>query len=123
MKTQKQLPEYTWEELLDYRNKILQEQENLEAAISVIKDEVIQRLDAEKIEGKVVGDQAISIRKNYTCEKDVAESLGAITVITQKRIDVKLLKELHFKGVEIPGLVITKTPIITQVKSSKEENS
>lgn len=121
---EKSLSEYTWQELLDYRIKVLQEIENLEAAVSVVKDEIVERLASEGIEGKIVGDSAISLRTSYTCPKDTAEQLGAITTITQKRIDVKLLKELYLKKVEIPGLVISKTPIISEVKKDKDtENS
>ncbi len=117
----KDFSKLSWEALLQEREKLLAIQEEAEAALSVLKEQIVLNLATEGIEGKVVGDMAISLRTTYSCPKEVAESLGAITTITQKRIDVKMLKTLYLKKVEIERLVITKTPIILPVK--KEENA
>lgn len=118
------LSELSWEELMEFRAKIIQEQENLEAAVSVIKDEMVARLEEEGMDGKIVGDKTISIRTSYTTDKETARELGAIKTVTSERIDVAMIKALYFKKVEIPNLQIIKSPAVLDVirKPKEEEN-
>lgn len=113
------ISELTWDQLLTRREAVITLQEELEAELSVIKDEIVSRLDEEKINGKIVGDKNISVRTVYSTDKETAKELGAITVSTSERVNTTIIKELFQKGIEIKNLQITKTPLVTEVK--KEE--
>ncbi len=113
------ISELTWDQLLARREAVIALQEELEAELSVVKDEIVARLDEEKINGKIVGDKNISVRTVYSTDKETAKELGAITVSTSERVNTTIIKELFQKGIEIKNLQITKTPLVTEVR--KEE--
>ena len=111
----------TWEDLLTLREKILSEQEELEAHLQIIKEEILLRLDEEKVQGKIVGSKNISVRTVYTTDKEIARELGAITTVTQERINTGVIKELYLKGIEIKNLQVNRIPLITEIR--KEEKN
>jgi len=111
------ITELSWENLLARREAVLSVMENLEAEISVIKDEILARLAGEGIEGKIVGDKNVSLRTTYTLtDRDVARELGCLKVIQQERIDNSMVKKMVLEGIKNPAIQINKTPIITEVK-------
>lgn len=118
--------EYTWEEIIAFREQLLAKQEEIEATISVLRDEIILKLDADGTpDGRIVGEKSISVRTTYTTDKDTAKELGAIKTFTTERIDTGLIKAMYLKGAKIPNLQINKIPqILDVVKKQKEtENS
>lgn len=121
MNTQKLPSEMSWTELMEYRESILQQQEELEATISVIKDEMLAKLKEEGINGKPVGDKTISLRVSYTTDKDTAKELGAIKVVTQERIDVSMIKALVQKGVTVPNLQTIESVMVTDINRKPKE--
>lgn len=109
-------PPTTWEDLLLQREKLLAVQEEIEAAISVLRDEMLLKLEQDGTpDGKVVGDKTISVRTTYTTDKDTARELGAIKVSTMERIDTGLIKALHLKGVPVKNLQINRIPQVNDV--------
>ncbi len=113
-------PEKRLEEMLFMREGLLAKQEEIEAHLEVLKDEIVRTLEEEKVSGKVVGNQSISIVTSYTTSKETAKSLGLIKTITQERIDTTGVKSLVMQGVTVPNLVVTKTPRITQIVKGGE---
>lgn len=105
--TQTQIIEQGFDQLLDSYLKALQQQEELEAAISVIKDEMITRLDAEKVKGKVVGGYSVTkvTRVNFRPTIEQARELAATKIV--ESLDTAALKRLHDEGVEIPNTSVT----------------
>ncbi len=81
--------------------------EELEAAMSVIKDEMITRLDAENVKGKVVGDYQVTkvTRVNFRPTLEEARELAATKTVEQ--IDTQALKRLYDGGAEIPAVSLS----------------
>lgn len=108
------------EELLDSYLKAMHEQEQLEAAISVIKDEMIQRLDSEKVKGKVVGEYTVTkvTRVNFKPTIEQARELAATKTV--ESIDTQALKRLHDQGIEIPNTTTTSFVMVKILENFKE---
>ena len=114
--TTKEIPLLDMVELLQQYLKYQQLQEELEAAMSVIKDEMITRLDAENVKGKVVGDYQVTkvTRVNFRPTLDQARELAATKTVEQ--IDTQALKRLYDQGAEIPNTSVTTFVMVKPVE-------
>ena len=94
--------------------------EEIEASMTVIKDEMVNRLDAENVKGKIVGDYSVSkvTRLNFRPTIDQARELAATKTV--ESIDTQALKRLHDSGVEIPN---TTTTTFVMVKAVEQPTS
>lgn len=119
MNNEKPLSEYTWEQLLEYREKFVTQQEEIEAGLDVLKKEMLIRLQEENVNGKVVGNYAITkaTRVSFKTPIDEAEALGAI----KKTVDTAALKKLYNDGIQISG--VEKTEYVTVREVEKKNDS
>lgn len=117
--TQQQIIEAGFDQLLDSYLKAMHQQEELDAAISVIKDEMILRLDAEHVKGKVVADYSISkvTRLNFKPSLEQARELAATKTV--ESIDTQALKRLHDSGVQIPNTTTTTFVMVRRIEPSE----
>lgn len=112
--------EISMEELLESYLKAIQEQENLDASIHVLRTEMQQRLDAEGIKGKVVGDYSVTkvTRTNFKPTLQQAKELTATKIVEQ--IDTAALKRLHEQGIEIPNTTTTSFVMVKRLEQAAE---
>ena len=98
------------EQLVELYANTLNEQEEVEATIKVIKDELASRMDTN---GEVIGDYSITKAKriNWKVTFEQAKELGAV----KPAIDNTVLKQLYDKGIEIAHEV-TEYLLIKAVK-------
>lgn len=109
----------SWEDLLLLREKYNAEKENIDAALSVISHECLERLQQEKVNGKVVGNYSISKSTRYGFDTTLAEAqeLGATKLV----VDASALKAIHLGGkVTVPGVKKTEYVMIREVVRSSE---
>jgi hypothetical protein len=106
--------------LLNYYLQLGQELEELQASISVIKDEMIVRLDAEGTKGKVVGEYAVTkvTRVNFRPTLEQARELAATKTV--ESVDTQALKRLHDQGVEIPNTTTTSFVMVKPLEKKAE---
>lgn len=93
----------SFEELTDKAVKITKTQEDLEAGLKVLKDELADRLREMKITGRKVGNWYVSRVKRISTTDvllSVAKELGATT----EKIDSAKISALIAKGVKITGV-------------------
>lgn len=101
------LTEISEEKLVGMAEKLLSEKDNIESAISVIRTELLERLKAQKIDGKRVGKYALAIQKRTTFSDvplSFAKEVGAVT----EAVDTSKLRELFAKGVKVPSAKTTE---------------
>ncbi len=100
----------TKEQLVELYANTLHEQEDIEATIKVIKDELVTRMDTN---GEIIGDYSLTKAKriNFKVTLDEAKELGAV----KPAIDNTILKQLYDKGIEIAHEV-TEYLLIKAVK-------
>lgn len=81
-----------------------------------IRNEFLDRLTKEKKDGEIVGEYQVSKTKRITFKTTLeqAEELGAI----KKAPDTKILKNLHDKGVKVPG---TSETVYLSVRKLKQD--
>lgn len=101
------LQKLSLDELLEGYLKGIAALEELEASISVVRSEMANRLDAEKIKGTIVGEYSITkvTRVNFRPSLEQARELAATKTV--ETIDTQALKRLHDSGVEIPNTTTT----------------
>ena len=107
--------EYNLEQLVDEIVKCQSVIEEMQAAESVLKGTVLDRLVAKKLTGLKVGNRFVGIVKRnvFTNVKlSIAEELGCTT----KKIDTEKLGNLLKKGIKIDGV---KTISFVTIKESK----
>jgi|GEM_PF-3384298 len=102
------------EEILIVREQLVSKKEELEAGISVLGGELLERLKKEKVNGMVVSNYSISKvnRVSFTTSVSEAKELGATT----ETIDTKMLKILFNKGVDVPGVKISEYVSVREIK-------
>lgn len=118
---QNKLPsEMTFEEIIEFREKLNTQKEEIEAALSVLSDEIINRFKIEKVNGMVVGNIAITkvSRTVFEVTLEQAKDLGAI--IMKEVVDNDALKKLHALGVKVP-FRITEYVTIKEIKNGNED--
>lgn len=119
MKNQTPPVEMTDEQILEMREYIDYQIEQMEAHRKVIDEELVLR--AEKNDGIVTPDYTVTVTTTYTTDKDTARELGAIAVSQMERIDTKMIREMHLKGIEIKNLVVNKRPNVRPIKKGEDE--
>lgn len=109
--------------LLEKRDEFNLAIEDIQAGIKVVNDELMARLDAENVKGKIVGNKAItkvqSIR--FGTSLDDARELGATK--TEEKVDTTKLRKLHDSGVTIPDTNISEYVMVKELKTKAEEES
>lgn len=108
----------SYEELLKTREELMAKKEELEAALSVISDELLFRLTEEKISGKIVGNYSITkaTRVSFDVSLETAQALGA----TKEVIDQAVLKKQLAAGVDVPGMKKTEYIMVREVVKGGE---
>lgn len=111
------LQEFSWEDLLLQREKINLQLEQLEAAQKILSGEMLDRLNLEKISGKVVESWSISkaTRISFDLSVEDARAYGAI----KETVDQSVLKKLKNSGVEIPNEKRTEYVLVREVAKSE----
>lgn len=99
-------------ERLDYKI------EELEAAKAIFKEELLGRLNAEKVNAIIVGDKSVSKVSRIVVKTpfSYAEQVGATKMV----IDTDALKKLHFQGVKVPDIEKVEYVLIKTIKGSDE---
>ena len=108
----------SWEDLLELREKVMMQKEELEATVKVLSEEFLHRLAEEKLSGKVVGNYSISkaVRYGFETTLEQATELGA----TKTVVDPTALKKLMQKGIIIPGVKKTEYCMVRTVEKNTE---
>lgn len=117
--TEIKLPaDMTNEELLVEREKADLMIEQLEAAKAMYSEELMDRLNADKATGIVVGDKSVTIVKRYSFKTPIsyAQELGATKLV----IDSEKLKALVLKGISVPETKISKYILVKTIKGDSE---
>jgi hypothetical protein len=114
MKNPAEILDLTKEQLVDLYANTLTEQEEIEATIKVIKDELAGRMDTN---GEIIGNYSVvkAKRVNFDVTLEQAQELGAV----KQAIDTSALKKLYDKGIEIAH-TITEYIMIKPVTKSKQ---
>lgn len=73
------------------------------AAKKVIGQEIIDRLKAEKMNGRVIGRYAVSIVTKEICNTTVEEAEPFGAVLVEKKVDTARLRQLKKAGAPVPG--------------------
>jgi hypothetical protein len=107
------IQELSVEALLEAYLKAAQLLEDTEASLSVIKDEMALRLDAEGVEGKIVSDYTLTKVKRLLFRPTLEQARELAATKTVEQVDTQALKRLHDQGVEIPN---TTTTVYVMVK-------
>jgi hypothetical protein len=113
------LSQSTWEELLKLREKLSFALENAEAGLKEISAIMLEMLQKEKINGKIVGDWSISkaTRLSFTTPIEKAQELGAV----KTSIDQAKLKALFQKGiVPVEDMKKTEYVLVREVVKNTE---
>jgi hypothetical protein len=86
------------------------------AEMVMIREELLTRLKEEKKDGEIIGEFSIKKSKRVTFKTTLeeAEPLGAV----KKAPDNKVLKQLHDKGIKVPGV---KETIFLSVRRLEQE--
>lgn len=100
------LTEVSYEELLTKRERLSHTKEEIEAALSEISFILLDRLNEEKVHGKIIGEWSLSkaTRYSFTTPLDKAKEIGAI----KETIDQTKLKAAFQKGI-IPESEVKRT--------------
>lgn len=107
----------TNEELLERWLQLQVEEEDLKSEMSVLKDELLLRLEDLGLDSMPVQDYTVSktIRKSWVqVPMEYAAGVGAVE--TKETLNTKALDALYKKGVEIPGMSSTTFVTIRQNK-------
>lgn len=109
--------EITWEELLQYREKMSVAKEAMEAALKVISDECLERLNKEKLNGKLVGNFTVTkiSKMSFDTSLESAQELGATKMV----VDQGALKKLFLEGIPVPGVKKTEYVMIKEVSKGE----
>ena len=107
-----QISTSTNEELVSFYEELLAEQENVEAGISVIKDELLERLKKDKVDAKIINDYVVSAatRISFKPPLEWAKERGAV----KTALDSNALKKLYNKEVDVPNTTFTHYIMIRQ---------
>lgn len=111
--------EMTYEQLLEARDQANHRIEELKSAVQIVNEEIMQRLAAENITGKVVGNWGISKATRFSFDTSIeeAEALGAVKQV----VDQTELKSLLKKGVAVPGVRKSEYIIVREVEKADKK--
>jgi len=106
-----------YEDILDMLSRANNALEQVEAYISVLKDELRIRLDEEQLSGKAVGNWGISkaTRLSFKTTLEEAQALAA----TKEVPDPAKLKKLLAAGVAVPGVSKSEYIMVRQIEKEK----
>lgn len=93
------------EELVSFYEQLLGAQEDAENGISVVKDELLDRLKKDKVDAKIIKEYVVSAaaRINFNPPLEWAKERGAVKL----GLDHAALKELYNKEIDVPNTTIT----------------
>ena len=112
-----QIAESTDLQLVERYKLIGEMQDALAAERKALTDEIFARIPGN---GKQIGSYSVTKvnRPNYQgVSLDVAKELGAVK--TKEVVEGDMLKSIHSKGVEIPGLNYIYYPLIKNLEAKK----
>jgi hypothetical protein len=119
------ITELSLEKIITRREMINHILEQYEAERKVLNDEIVIRLQAEKIQGKILNDHTISIGRRFSVvmpkkkeEKEkVMVGLRALGLVeTVEKVNSDLIKNAHENGVDLPCEVSeTFYPIVREI--------
>lgn len=90
-------------------------QEDIEAGMSVIRDELLSRLQAMKVTGMRFGDSYVSqVKRISTAGVTLAQARELSC--TSIKVDGEKIRKLYAKGVAIKGIHVTNSIRITEAK-------
>lgn len=112
------IEEITLEELVDAYLKAKGIMEQMEAEKRVVQDEILNRLRVLKLDGTKTknGYMVNRIRKTSFAGITVAQARQLGATIMEEKVDSGKLRQLHDKGVNIPGV---KQIVYVDVKEAK----
>lgn len=95
----------TKEELVQELSDRNIENEQRMAEMVMIREELLNRLEEEKIDGEIIGEYQIRKSKRVTFKTTVeqAKEFGAI----KPAVDSSILRKIHNNGIEVPGYTET----------------
>lgn len=101
-------------ELLDRKVELGHQLEETEAELKVLSEELLRRLNDEKLNGMVVNDYSISkaVRYSFKTPLDWCILHGAV----KQAPDSKILKKLLLSGVEVPDANKTEYVLVKQIE-------
>ena len=79
------------------------QQDELEAQRQAVKVEIMERLTKEKVDGKQVGDWAVTKFKMITFKTSLEDARKYGATKTEEKPDTTILRKLYNKGEKIPG--------------------
>jgi hypothetical protein len=107
------------EKLIEYYSFGQIQMEEIQAAMAAVKDEVVMRLDAEGVKGKVVGDHTVTkaTRVVFRTTLEEAKELGAV----KEAVDTVALKRLYDSGAPVPNTSITTYLLVKALEQKGDE--
>lgn len=109
------------EDLLEQREKMLLAVEDIQSGVSVLNEEIIRRLDEQKVNGMIVGNRTVTkVKKVYfSTSLEDARLLGATK--TEEKVDDAKLRTLHNSGANVPGVRTTQYLMVKDIPTKAEE--
>lgn len=101
------LTEVTNEELLELKERLETQREEIMGGLLEIRSLLLERLQKEKLDSKVVGDYILTQYKqvNFTATRlEQAKELSAVKEVTKIMKDTTKLRKLFDAGVKVPGV-------------------
>jgi len=94
------------EQLAGDYHKASVEIERLTADKKVLGMEIIERLKAENMDGRVVGKYAVSIIRKEICNTTIEDAAQFGAVITEEKVNTAILRKIKKSGMDVPGFNI-----------------
>ena len=108
------------EDLVRFYEHLLAVQEDAENGISVVKDELFDRLKKDKVDAKIINDYVVSAETRISFKPPLELAKERCAVKTA--LDNTALKELYNKEIEVPNTVVTHY-IIIRHREDKNDNT
>ena len=89
------------------------------ANMVMIREELLHRLEEEKIDGCLIGEYSVKRAKrvSFKTSLEEAEVLGAV----KKAVDPDVLRKLRNKGIEIPGVQETTYLSVRRLEQNEQQ--
>lgn len=116
----KQVPpsEMSDEELVSEMEHVNTLIEQLQAGVMIFKEELQNRLEADKVNGRIIGNKTVTIvsRVSFATTLEQAREFNAIA----EAVDTKMLKKMHDNGVPIPGVKVSRFLSVRDIKDAED---
>lgn len=107
------------EKLVEKLREFNLQEEQVMASMVMIREELLHRLEEQKIDGELVGEFQIKKAERITFKTslDEAKNFGAI----KEAVDTSVLRKLHRKGIKIPGTNTTTYLSVRRISQEEEQ--